>query len=195
MFAKVFTPAGFNIACDQKYVNNAGYVLNYSLVHSLCERKSSSIMSSMQDVSLMSSHGTMHSNIVHSLDELHNRWVGSESFSRSISMHDNSYSIFFNNNNFNSTLNEIFSGAFSYITEVLHNELDIYMSGNDTIPCDCNGSLLCSSPSLVDGEGWSYAGSILACANAEVVSDISGHPSVLVEITQREECVVKSTLL
>ena len=151
VFAKVFTPAGFNIVCDQKDVNNAGYVLSYSLVHSLCERKSSSITPSMQDVSLMSSHGTMHSSVVHSLDELHNRWVGSEFFSRSISMHDNSYSIFFDN--FNFTLNEIFSGPFSYTTEALHNQFDIYRSNNNTTPSDCNGSLLCSSSSLMDREG------------------------------------------
>ena len=108
-------------------------------------------------------------------------------------MHDNSYSIFFDN--FNFTLNEIFSGPFSYTTEALHNQFDIYRSNNNTTPSDCNGSLLCSSSSLMDREGWSYAGSILACANAEVVSNTSGHPIVLVEIPQHEECVVKNTLL
>ena len=51
------------------------------------------------------------------------------------------------------------------------------------------------SSSLVDREGCLQVSCLLALSNNEVFSDISGHPSVLVEIPQHEECVVKNNLL
>ena len=78
----------------KKYINNAGYVASYSPNRSLCEGKSSSTLLEMQGVSSISSHGTVHFDVAHCLDDLHTGYGSSESVSTLVSIHENSHPTF-----------------------------------------------------------------------------------------------------
>ena len=94
VYARVFTPAGLDLMCSQKYVNNAGYVVSYSPNRNLCEEKSSNTLLKMQGVSLISSHGTVHLDVAYGLDDLHTGCGSSESASTLVSIHENLHPMF-----------------------------------------------------------------------------------------------------
>ena len=119
VYARVFTPASFDLVCNQKYVNNAGYVINYSLTRRLCREKSTNTLSDMQGVSLISSHSTVHLDVVYGLDNLHTSCSSSKSASTLISIHENLYPTFFESSNFSNTFNGLISEIFSYVQHTL----------------------------------------------------------------------------
>ena len=181
IYTKVFIPAGLNLVHDRKYVNNAGYVVNCSLGHGLCDNYSTSTSLKVPDVSLISSHGTVHLNVIQELDNFHTSCGSSERVSSLISIHDNSYGISFDDSNP------------SYIFNVLHS--DTYPQFQHTLWKGFNEVSLCNrfsndnsclhiSSSLVDGEGCLQGGYALAISSDEDLSHINGQPGVLVEIPQ-----------
>ena len=194
VYARVFTPAGLDLVCNKKYVNNAGYVVSYSPNRNLCEEKSSNTLLNMQGVSLISSHGTVHLDVAYSLDDLHTGCGSSESASTLVSIHENLHPTFLDSSNLSYTFNALINDAFSHFQHTLWEEFDILSICNHSISYDGDGLSSHISPSLVDREGCLQVSCVLALSSNEVLSNTSGHPSVLVEIPQHEEYVVKNAL-
>ena len=65
VYAKLFILASLNLVCNQKYVNNAGYVMSSSPTRSLCGEESTNTLLNVQNVSLISIQGTVHLDVVY----------------------------------------------------------------------------------------------------------------------------------
>ena len=83
--------------------------MSCSPTRSLSEEKSTNTLSNMQSVSLISSHGTVHLDVVYDLDDLHTSCSSDKSASMLNSIHENLYPIFFNSSNSSDTFNGLIS--------------------------------------------------------------------------------------
>ena len=142
----------------------------------------------------LGSHCTVHPNIVYGLDDLHTTSISSKSasISISISIHDNQHYTLIGSSNISNTYGYLFGDMFC-CTEVNFED----SSGNITLFYDAkfynnDATFSCFSSSLVNREGSLQASYMLVSNNTKVFSSSNGRPSVLVEIPQHEECVVKN---
>ena len=195
IYAKVFIPTGLDLMCSKKYINNAGCIVNYSPNHSLCEGKSGSTLTEMQGVSLIFSHGTVHFDTAYSLDNLHTDCGSNESVSTLISIHENSYFTDLDSSNSSYIFNVSSNDTFSYFQHTLLGELENFSLFNCPICCDGDCLSSSASSSLANKRGCLQGSCAFTLNSYEVISSTSGHPSVLVEIPQHEEYIVKNTSL
>ena len=146
----------------------------------------------MQDVSLTSSHGTVHSNIVYSLNDLHISSVSSTSASIPISVHEIQHYTFIGSNNFSDTYSYPFNDISCCVRVNFQNNSGAIALFNDAMLYNDGSTFPCFSSSLVNSERYLLASCMLDSNDSGVFSNSNGHPSVLDEIPQHEECIVKS---
>ena len=195
VYAKVFIPANLDGMCNEKYTNNAGRVVNRSAGHGSCDNNSSNTLLKMPDVSLISSHGTAHLNVVQGLDNFHTSCGSSERVSTLISIHDNLYTTSFDGSDFSHIFNVLVNDTPSHFQHSLWGKSSMFSLCNHSNGYGNDDSYSYNSSSLVDREGGLQGGSVLAISDDEDLSNTNGQPGVLVEIPQHEECVVKNTVL
>ena len=122
VYAKDFIPANLHGMCNKKYTNNAGRVVNRSAGHGSCDNNSSNILLKMPTVSLISSHGTVHLNVVQGLDDFHTSYGSSECVSTLISIHDNLYTTSFDGSDFSHIFNVLVNDTPSHFQHTLWGE-------------------------------------------------------------------------